>query len=197
MHRKNSILINADLIRPLIPDYHFFEWPNTEGAIEFMSKEVGLLCELILWASLEHSTDKHIIFDSTLRHTQWFKGLFQNISECNNNNVTYKIAMIGVLPKSMEQLKSQIIERNRKEYRNTEWEFVENIMDDVNRSLFELKEYVDVAINITNPGSNSEPNEPESVSLGEFDVDIFCRDTDSQSSLKLSDLSALLTSYCK
>ena len=78
--------------------------------------------------------------------------------------------MIGVLPLNMHSLKHQVSKRNSKSHRKTEWKFVENVLGDVERSLFELKPLVDVAVNITNPGIPFETKQNRK----QFKVEIFC-----------------------
>eukprot|EP01084_Bolivina_argentea_P307760 532003_1 len=165
LHRNNSIVINADFIRPLLPEYGLYE-NDRNKQISLLSTEVGLICELMLWVSLERNKDKHIVFDSSMRHTPWFKWLFNTIV---NEYKQYKIAMIGVLSVNMKQLKTQILKRNEYENRITEWEFVKQVVVDVNRSLFELKYLVNIAINITNPGIPFEEQ-----NKNQFKICIFC-----------------------
>ena len=152
-HHENAIIISADVIRPLLPEYGLYDAEiksEKQQQVELLGKEVGLICELLLWAALDDDQiSKHILFDSSLRHTDWFKWLLETLG---NEYPSYKTAIIGVLPESNEQLREQILKRNQESDRYTEWKFVKGIMADIDRSLFELKPLVDVAVNITNPG---------------------------------------------
>lgn len=176
LHIDNSIIINADLIRPLLPEYGLYDTKNQKDKqIKLLNKEVGLLCELILWASLEYNTNKNIIFDSTLRHTPWFKWLFKTLSSEYKDK--YQLAMIGVIPKDMKTLKDQVMKRNGDLNRKTQWKFVKEIAKDVNKSLYELKRLVHVAINITNPGNTFDD---DTDNANQFIFDIFCNYTSNQ-----------------
>ena len=149
---ENAIIISPDIVRPLLPEYGLYDveiQKEKEQQIELLGKEVGLICELLLWTAIEGQSTKHIVFDSSLRHTEWFKWLMETIRD---EYPSRKMAMVGLLPQSMDQLKQQVLKRNVENDRYTEWTFVKRVAGDIERSLFELKPLVDVAVNVTNPG---------------------------------------------
>lgn len=169
--RENAVIINPDLIRPLLPEYDLYTDPNPqtkENQITKLSEEVGLIGEIIMWATLKTTNYKrNVLFDSSMRHRKWFVNLFDLVQK-RPEGKAFRTAIIGVEPKSEKSYKDQIEKRNNESTRKTQVDFAMKAQADVKQTLVELEHKVNRAVIVQNPGIQS--------SIEDFALVIFCKE---------------------
>eukprot|EP00514_Thraustochytrium_sp_LLF1b_P006076 CAMPEP_0184527224 /NCGR_PEP_ID=MMETSP0198_2-20121128/11080_1 /TAXON_ID=1112570 /ORGANISM="Thraustochytrium sp., Strain LLF1b" /LENGTH=438 /DNA_ID=CAMNT_0026918861 /DNA_START=198 /DNA_END=1514 /DNA_ORIENTATION=+ len=135
---KSFVVIDQDEIRSLLPEWGEYMKKSSRKGGALLQKESGYMCEIALSESLSHS--RNIIFDSSLRDTNWWKHEFARIRETYPK---YHLAILYIKT-DLETAIRRTEARAMKTGRVVPVHFVEESYEQSARSFEVLKEEVDL-----------------------------------------------------
>ena len=141
----NKPKVSPDRIKRFLPEYDEYLQRDPLSVGRMLRTEVGYLCEVIIWEIL-HSTEICLWMDSSLRHSQFFLAMFEDI---HSRFPSHRIGLVNV-ECDTKTVFERAIKRAKVSGRFVPESDIQQSIDEVPASILALKDTADVVVHIDN-----------------------------------------------